>query len=204
MWNFLNGLPLPRMFHASLKKLLEEKKHQSPQFFESCKIAYEHFKDRSGLLYLHIHKTRCFNKKLKIIDKLGINHLIDLDSTDFALQKRAELSHQKFRTLIKENNLDIAKECIDSILSLIRERCQKGINDRDPNMRRNIGFLNTMAVEIDLGSFTREEPVNDPDCIKEELSKRTGKFRRWLSKHDERLTPYLDQKIIEFGIQSEF
>lgn len=194
MWNFLNRITFPHLLHASIQALLEKKIHQSPQFFESCTIAYKHFKERSALIYLHLNKTRYFKKKLSIIDKLGITHLIDLDTTDFALQKRVELSHYKFKTLIQNHDLDSAKACIDSTIALIIERCQKGIVDRDPNMRRNIGFLGTKAVEIDLGSFTQIRPMNEPDFYQEEVRLRTQKFYRWLYKHDEILAHYLEEK----------
>ncbi len=192
MWNRLNSFPLPHIFRPVIQKLLEKKTHQSPQFFDSCKIAYGDFKERSGLLYLHLHKTRCFKKKLKIIDNLRITHLIDLDSTDFALQRYAELSHRKFRALIKENNLDAAKQCIDSVIGLTLERYRKGIVDRDANMRTNIGFLGTHAIEIDLGSFTKQKIS---DSYEEELLQRTQKFHSWLSKQNPMLALYLSEQI---------
>jgi hypothetical protein len=185
MWNWLNRIPLP-----FVRKILEQKKHQSPQFFESCRIAYEDFKERSGLIYLHLNKTRCFHRPLKIIDNLGIAHLIDLNSTDFALQRYAELSHRKFRALIRNRDFDSAKQCIDSLIGLIIERSQKGIADRDFNTRTNIGFLGTQAVEIDLGSFTKEQQSLD-------LAKQTQKFHAWLSKQDPVLADYLAEKIAQ-------
>lgn len=196
IWNRLSSIPLPQMFQPYLKRLLDKKTHQSPQFFESCRIAYEDFKERSGLIYLHVHKTQCFKKKLQIIDKLGIAHHIDLDSTDFALQKRVELCHSKFKTLIQENNIAAAKQCVDSIIDLIVERSQKGIMDRDFNTRTNIGFLDNQAIEIDLGSFTKEEKGKNPD--REELMKRTEKFHKWLSKHNVALSQYLAEQIEHF------
>jgi len=196
IWNRLSNIPLPQLFKPYLNQLLDKKKHQSPQFFESCRIAYEDFKERSGLIYLHIHKTQCFKKKLQIIDTLGIAHHIDLDSTDFALQKRVELCHSKFKTLIQKNDIPAARQCIDSIRDLIVERSQKGIVDRDFNMRTNIGFLGNQAIEIDLGSFTKEEKGKNPD--REDLRKRTQKFHKWLSKHNQTLSQYLAEQIEHF------
>lgn len=181
MWKWLNRLPLPNHLR---KKLLDEKTHQSPQFFESCTIAYEEFKERSGLIYLHLHRTAHFKKKLRIVDPLGITHTIDLDQTDFALQWRAELCYRTLKTLIRENRLEAAKQCIDSILALIEERAGKGIVDRDFNMRTNIGFLGTYAIEIDLGSFSKGPPVPET----------TRKFHTWLSKHSGELAAYLNER----------
>jgi len=192
LWNRLNHMPLPQMLQPFFKRLLDKKIHQSPQFFESCRIADKDFKERCGLLYLHMHKTQCFKKKLKIIDNLGIPHLIDLDHTDFALQKRVELCHAAFKTLIRENNIAAAKQCIDSLIGLMREKSQKGIVDRDFNLRTNIGFLGTQAIEIDLGSFTKEEKEQDLTLVNLE---KIQKFHRWLSKHQETLAQYFIEQI---------
>lgn len=198
-WQWIHSLPLPRLFHSYRTALLGKKIHHSPQFLESCRIAYEEFKDRTGLIYLHLHKTTCFKKKVKIIDRLGIAHWIDLDTTDFALQHKVELSHAHLRRLIKKNSIEEAKDSIDSILSLIQERCNRGIADRDPNMRRNIGFLDNRAVEIDLGSFTKCDTL----CDKEELIEKTEKLHNWLLKRNEELASYLEMRCRESSARKE-
>lgn len=197
MWNRLNNLRLPRFLQRPLDKTLEKKKHQSSWIFESCRIAYKNFKERSGLIYLHLHKTNSFKKKVKIIDNLNIAHLIDLDTTDFVLQQRAELSHRTLKRLIQDNRLEEAKQCIDSVLALTIERVKKGIIDRDPNMRTNIGFIGTYAIEIDIGSFTKKIDRIHEDNFQMELFTNTAKFHTWLNKRNTLLADYLTTRIQE-------
>ncbi|HEY2810445.1 MAG TPA: hypothetical protein VGJ00_03540 [Rhabdochlamydiaceae bacterium] len=194
-WQLLHNIPLPRALHPLREKLLKKKSHQSPLFFKSCALAYEKFKERTGLIYLHLNRTNYFNKNLKIIDPLGIAHFIDLDATDFAIQKRIVPSHVHFRKLIRENNLDEAKRCIESLFELIRERNQQGIADRDPNIRRNIGFICAHAIEMDLGSFTEDEDKKSRDRQSQHLARQMQKLQRWLSKENRELSLYFSEKL---------
>ncbi len=202
-WEFLKSIPLPSFLDAHRQRILQKTLHQSPAFFESCKISYLEFRERTGLIYLHLRKTDYFKKKLTIIDKLGIAYQIDLDSIDFALQKKAEFTNPKLKKLIKENHLDAAKECIESMLGLIVERCQKGIRDRDPNFRRNMGFIGTQAIEIDLGSYSKDESLKNPENFQSELLDKTQKLKRWLGRRNQNLTTYLSDRIDQILKENE-
>lgn len=191
-WNWLNQNTFPSSIDHLRQKILKKHRHRSPQFFESCKIAYEEFKDRTGLLYLHLNNTDCFTREVTIVDRQGIAYKIDPNTTRFALQKRAKPSHKKLKQLIKEGNIVEAKQCIDSVLNLIKERTQKGIKDRDPNIKRNFGFIGNQAIEIDLGSFTKTDKVYP---LKEELTEKTHKFKKWLNKRSGELAAYLSERI---------
>lgn len=194
-WKLLSSLPLPSVLDGSRQKFLQKTLHQSPAFYESCRVSYVDFKERTGLLYLHLHPTDHFQKKLTLVDKLGVSHQIDLNTTDFALQKKAEFTNPKLKKLIRENDLETAKQCIDSLLGLIVERCQKGIRDRDHNLRRNIGFIGNQAIEIDLGSYSKDESLKQSENLESELLANTQKFKLWLMKRNPVLSLYLSERI---------
>jgi hypothetical protein len=187
-WHLLHALPLPHFFEPLRAKQLQKMEHYSPLFLESCTIAYRDFKEQSGLIYLHLNKTHHFNRKATLIDPLGIAHTLDLDNTQFALQKNAQLCYPKFRQLVQEGNLADAKICIDSLFNLIRDRARKGIKDRDPHIRKNIGFIGNQAIEIDIGSFTKGAP--DPLCS--DWTKITRRLHAYLTKHNTELSHYLN------------
>lgn len=189
IWNWAHRIPLPNALGRLRSKALEKQAHRSPLFFESCKIAYEEFQERSGLIYLHLHQSDYFEKKVTIIDRLGIAHQIDPNHTHFALQQKVEMPYIKFKKLIKARDIPAAKKCIDSILDLIQERATKGISDRDPNIRKNLGFIGTQAVEIDLGSFSRGTTT------KRNLFFETDKFKSWLEQRSPELSSYLSERI---------
>lgn len=202
-WEFIKSIPLPSFLAAYRQKILQKSLHQSPALFESCKISYLELKERTGLIYLHLNKTDYLQRKLTIVDKLGIAYEIDLDSIDFAVQKKAEFIKPRLKKLIKENDLATAKECIESMLGLIVERCHKGILDRDPNFRRNMGLIGNQAIEIDLGSYSKDESLKNPERFKTELLDKTQKLKQWLGRKNENLTAYLCQRIDEILKENE-
>lgn len=190
-WRLLHALPLPAFFEPLRARQLQKMEHYSPLFLESCRIAYRDFKDESGLIYLHLNKTRHFKRKATLIDPLGIAHTLDLDNTQFALQKKAQLCYPKFRQLLQEGNLTDAKACIDSLFTLMRDRERKGIKDRDPHIRKNIGFIGNQAIEIDMGSFTKAAPGSQNG----DWTKITRRLHAYLTKHNTELSYYLQEKL---------
>ncbi len=188
-------LPLPAKWKRFHHKFIKNKELKLPAFFKSCTLAYNNFQQRTGLIYLHLNQTAHLKKKLILIDKLNISHALDLDTLDFAIQERTELPHDHFLRLRKENNLASAKESIDSLLNLIAERCEKGIFDRDPCIRRNCGFIGNKAVDIDLGSYIEKKSVKLPFITQAELYYKTLKFQQWLKKKYPEASRYFDAEL---------
>ncbi len=194
-WTFLHSLSLPSFLEVYRKQFLNKRIHQSPEFFESCKIAYLELKDKTGLIYLHLNKTDFFKQKVTLVDKLGIYHRVDLDASDFALQKSADLFKPKMKQWIGQKRLDLAKPCIDSFLDLIAVRCQKGVLDRDPNFGRNVGLIGNQAIEMDIGSYSRQESLKNPESFKREIVDKTQKLKAWLELHSPELSAYLSDRV---------
>ena len=118
----------------SFKKLLLQSDpwpQHDPYFqefnFKSCTLLYTQAKERSGILYVHLNKTQGKHKPVTLIDNIGIPHIIDLDKTEFVVQKRAHLLFQHLEDLSKQKKLDEAKQCIDDFLSCLLTLCKKGI-----------------------------------------------------------------------------
>ncbi len=196
-FSWIDHVPLPRNFHMILKQFTQSQRDKLSHFFGSCTLAYDLFKERTGLIYLHLNKTSHFKRTLTLIDKLNIAHQIDLDHTDFALQKKAELPYERFRRLKKEGNLAEAERSLKSLLELIAERCQRGIEDRDPNIRRNCGFLKGKAIEIDLGSYSRNEALKNPKIGRETLLRQTRRLEQWIVKTYPELHPCFQKQLHE-------
>jgi hypothetical protein len=186
--SWLNYLPF-----SPFRKIVDARKKRFEQIFGSCKIAYDDFKAETGLIYLHLNKTDHFHKKLILVDKLGIQHPIDLDKTEFALQTRADLAYGTLHHFMRKGDTESAKACLDSLLELIVTRSKRGIADKDPIIKRNFGFIGTRAVEIDLGSFTRDPYLAKPYYYKRELFYETVKLKRWIHKR----YPELDEPLRE-------
>ncbi|MFI5335030.1 MAG: hypothetical protein ACHQT8_07740 [Chlamydiales bacterium] len=169
---FFKELPLPALLHKWRAHLLSRREARLRSIFSSCEIAAQEWREETGLLFLHLKPTRFLNKKVTLIDKLGIAHEIDLDTSAFLLQKKAEMLADKLERMKKNKDYTSMKECLHSLSSLITQRCNKGIANSDLRLERNIGFIENRALEIDLGSFQRmagAESVREVEREKERL-----------------------------------
>jgi hypothetical protein len=124
--------------------------------FNSYKLAYDHLRKETGLLFLHLNKTTYFNQSLDLVDKIGIHHPIPLDKTTFLVQKRAAGLYSALDQMIQENRLDDAKKTLSSLLRLLSFRSQKGLHDKDPNLGTNFGVIGTDSIQIDVGRFRKK------------------------------------------------
>ncbi len=195
-WNWLSRVSFPFSLDFFRVKLLEKHRHQTyPYLFQSCKTAYEKFKEQTGLVYVQFSSNPLIQQPLVIYDKLGIAHTIELSHTDFVIQKKAAPVRKTFKKLIKQNNLELCRQYIDSMLDLMREQCRQGIADRDFNVRTNFGLIENQVIEIDIGSYHDNPSLKDFQPSKEELIKQTEKFKKWLERHHEGLAKYFSEKI---------
>lgn len=163
--------------------------------FTSCKIAYEHLREETGILYLHLNPTHTFHRALTLIDRNGAHYSLPIDTAKFLLQRRVTLLEPHFKKLLKEGRLEDIKESIDSLIGLIDRRCLKGFSDRD-FINRNVGYRGNVAIEIDLGSFAFDPAVTAPEGYRQELLLATTEFSAWLKKHAPEWTSYLS-KLLE-------
>jgi len=86
----IHKIPLPSGLDKQRKKVIGNPEKKIEAVFNSCKMAYQNLREESGLLAIHLNKTHEYDTPLLLIDKLGIQHEIDLNQTEFVLQKRAE------------------------------------------------------------------------------------------------------------------
>lgn len=163
--------------------------------FTSYKIAYEELPKETGILYFHPSTTQEFSKKLHLVDKLGIEHLVDLDKTAFLIQRRATLFYPYLQQLIEENKIEEAKAALASYLSYLKLRASKGIGDHDPLIRANMGFYEGEPMQIDVGPFYKDESLKDPLVCKKHLESFTLALKHHLENHYPELASYLHEHL---------
>ncbi|MBI2743407.1 MAG: hypothetical protein HYX48_05765 [Chlamydiales bacterium] len=192
-YHHLSTFPyLKRGPFSSFAKQREEKRER---FFESCRISFEEMREETGLLYLQLNKSTHWNRKITLIDKLGIAHTLELDQLEFALQKRASLALSSLKSLVKKGKREEAKQTISSMISLLAARCQKGVGDSDSGLRRNMGLLDTHAISIDIGSFSKNPDLLLRANMEKEVKEKSLRLARWLKKSDPELSNYYDETV---------
>ncbi len=160
--------------------------------FTSYKIAYELLKEQTGLVFLHLNKTEDLQQKVTIYDKLGIVHEIDIDKMEFILQKKASLIFPALTSWMESGNAEKAKQGISSLFQLLELRCQKGIFDKDPDLKTNFGFYQDKAVQIDVGRF---KIYQSEEASKDEITRITDNLHHWINANYPELSNYFEEEL---------
>jgi hypothetical protein len=165
--------------------------------FQSYEIAFQELKEETGLISLHLSPTFHLQKKVTLVDKLGIEHCIDLDKTGFLLQKKATLVYPKLLEFKREEDLTSAQKAIEDLLDLLILKCTKGISDSDPLIRTNFGFIGNKAVQIDVGPFARDPQVVKLENYKDEMIRITTSLKIWINSNYPELSSYIETQLAE-------
>lgn len=170
-------------------KMMKSKLHKT---YESYKIAYQELREETGILYLHLSPTYLLDRTVVLVDKLGIEHTIDLDNTGFLLQKRAILVYPQLEKLLGQGKIEVAKESLSNLLNLFVTKFQKGIADNDPLIRTNYGFIGTSPLQIDVGPFSKNIAMQNPNVYFPELLRITTSLKHWLRERSPELSDYVE------------
>jgi hypothetical protein len=155
----------------------ERRAHQKQNLlsiFESHKLAFEHLKSETGLVYLHLNKTQHLHLTLPAVDKWGRTHNINLDKTEFVVQEKADLIFNRLAQLKKDPLA--TRAAIDSVLHLVKIQCDKGIVDHDKAVKNNYGFVGDRPIHLDIG---RLHFANKP----QEVARIKARIELWQEKN---------------------
>ncbi|MDN3506481.1 MAG: hypothetical protein P0S96_04555 [Simkaniaceae bacterium] len=171
---------LPKSFASSIMAKREKRMHH---IFTSTKIAASRLPRETGTVFLHIDKKPMGLGKITIHDKLGISYEVDLDKTDFLLQKRAVPASTYLKKLFKKGATDEAIFAMQAMKHLIEKRSRMGIKNKDGNILENCGFLEGEPVELDIGSFIYREHSTNPDPHSKATFRATLQMLGWVKKN---------------------
>lgn len=119
--------------------------------FNGYKIAYEKFRQDTGLIFIHLAKTNHLHQKVQLLDATGKEHTIDLDKTEFILQEKAELIFDRLAHLKQQGDRERMQNSIQAILDLVKRRVDQGYADRDKAVSNNFGFVGDRPIQLDVG-----------------------------------------------------
>lgn len=166
-----------------LGKKREKKERVLHRTFESLTLAYDLMREETGLLYLHLQPTEHLGKQLKIIDKIGVAHTIELDKVPFLLQNRGTLAYCAIDTWMEKGEKRQAERGIKRLLRLAAARPKKGLFDKDPDFSTNFGFVGDAPFQIDFGRLSLSAEEKDPKVYGPEMIRITRDFQRWIAKN---------------------
>lgn len=159
-------------------------KKRADYLFRSLKVAYIAVPQETGLVFVHLNKTKGVHPTVTLFDKAGTLYEVDLDGHEFVLQRRAEEVKPTLVRLMKEGDFDVACRRIDQIFDLLATCAKKGVADNDSQLIRknNLGFLKNRAIYIDTGKIALKESMKTKDRFKEDLD-RLKPLYEWLHEH---------------------
>ena len=160
------------------RAIVAKRERRIDTIFRSAKISLEDLSDNTGVFYLNLNKTYQKFPPVEIYDNIGVRYTLDLNTTPFLLQKKAELL-----SFVDESIIDSYFHCIHS-------RMKKGYTNADPRPMRNLGICNGNVIEIDIGSFVKTSS-------KWTVLQETYPFKQWISQNQPELREYFDNKLKE-------
>lgn len=179
--SFFSYIPFLKNYY---QKREGKRKRRIERLFNGYKLAYEKDREQTGLHYIHLNPTDTLHTTITVVDRLGITHTIDLDTTRFAVQESAIITKDLFIKLFEQGDISGVKRHIRKIFDMYFSEYKKGIVDMDQNLFHNTGFVGERAVRLDIGQLTLSEKIKNPQEYQKDLTKlATKRIGLWLQKY---------------------
>ncbi|MEI8301243.1 MAG: hypothetical protein WCG10_06530 [Chlamydiota bacterium] len=193
--SWLQSLPLLGWFDRGLQDPIDNESEVLKRSFRSYLVAYQYFRDETGMIYHHLQKSSSLHQKLLLIDKQGHRFNLEADDYAFIIQKRGESTYQMLGRLMENKEPEKASYYLEEILRFSSKRLQKGIEDWDFKIKHNLGFIDGVAAQIDLGSLILNKEGLSLEQAQEELKKGADELRAWLVVKYPALVPAWDASL---------
>ncbi|EKE08695.1 MAG: hypothetical protein ACD_17C00043G0003 [uncultured bacterium] len=158
--------------------------------FNACKAAYDHLREETALIYIHLNPNFVGLPALFCKDPIGRSLFFDLNQCRFAIQKKVMSFHASLEEAKKDPLL--MQRRIDQFIDLLIVRTDKGILNSDPSLSRNFGFLENRAIELDFGNY---RPTGGSIDAAAEIQRYTKKMKKWLLQNAPEYVDYLDARV---------
>lgn len=190
-------LPLPSFLKKKVVASCQRREERVQKLFSSCVLCYRELKEESGLCFTHLHRNSCFNKKIVLIDKLGLSHTIAIDNYEFIVQKKGIDSRECFKTLVQQDADQLIRQRLQQLLDLITIGNNKKLVNKDAAFLQNVGFTTdgTQAMLLDVGQITTALDTDLSLSIEEEKTRRLIGMHHWALGHLPPLVPYIEELL---------
>lgn len=191
---FIRSLPDIAPFTQIKQHESSEKERKLNNIFTGYKLAYDVEKEGSSLLYVQLNPSH-IKKNLSVINKLGLEHTIDLGSVVYVVQEKGEPLSTIFSELLDQGNLALVKERMGQLLDLYVSGYQKGIYDKDHGVMHNRGFIGNKPFLLDVGKLKKDERTHQPDFVQKDLTTVALRMESWFRRKYPDQAPELNQDL---------
>jgi hypothetical protein len=190
--------PWPYIAEAYRARQMEKKQRNIHKSAMGYLFAFEKCKEETGLLYLHLNRTTDLRCQIRVQDKIGVQHLIDLDTVEFMLQRKGILLHAAIERWMQQGNKEAAQRGLSALVTLFFQRYAKGFEDKEQCLEKNYGFVGEVPIQIDVGRL-RKCAVQGRQEQVEAVRRTFSPFSQWLEEHYPELHDDLERQIGHCG-----
>lgn len=157
----------------------------------SLTLAEQYLKQEGALI--SIHAASPLPKKVVLFDRLGWQHVIDLHTTPFILQKKATPLSNQIQKLLEKKESEKLLLLLDSLQELLHQCLKVGVVDIDRAFVQNTAYLESedRAIVMDLGQLKK---ISELENFHQEvyLKQRATALKEWAKNKSPELLPYLE------------
>ncbi len=175
--NDLVATLFPKRFAQTI---FNKREKRMSHLLKSAQIAFQYLPKETGVFYIHLQKTDQDLGSIPLYDKIGIAHQLNLDQTEFILQKRIQPLTERLNDLFQRGQIDKALQSMDDLLLLIENRSKAGIKNKDGKILKNCGFLGDEPIEMDIGSYVLRKESKCPNPHQKARLKATLQLLSWV------------------------
>ncbi len=165
---WLRYLPVYGEYYRS-KKILKDY-YKLAKDARSYLLAYKRFPFETALVHVHLNRTDDLYHQAVVIDKMNIPHSLDLDQTEFILQRKAEPLLPMIERWMEEGHPEQAHHALSQLICLFHKRYAAGIEDRESLIEGNFGILGEHVVQIDIGRLRQSTTPFPQDILWDRLT----------------------------------
>ncbi len=160
----------------------------------SVLLAFEAWKDETGLIALHWNRTSTLCRSITLVDEDQKIHTVDLDTVAFTVQKKANMIYPALEKWMESGQDDLAKEGLSRLVKFLYQSREKGIENEDKHVEDNMGFIGTCPIHIDFGHLKKSERPCDPEIERKEIQHLLLPLKQHLDTSYPELSQFLEQQ----------
>lgn len=169
---------LKHLFSSSARASSKRRWKQKFDATSNCyETAFKELKNETGLLALHLKKTKIPNLTVQLIDRHK-KYPLDLNEFPFVVQKKAILVPEYLNRFLINHEPEKARAALQKVRMFFEKRVQKGFSDKRQCLRINYGFVDEQMIQIDPGKIHLLQ--TDPE---QEIERLHARLDRWILKH---------------------
>ncbi len=185
-------------FLPGFDRKMKLKRKRKKELFSSYYIAKNECSDECALVFLQLNSQPFIHKTVKLIDKLGRVHEVDIDKTPFVIQRKITPVFTALQKVLENGDTKKTYSLLKQITDTVAMLSKRGIRDADPALikHQNIGFYGDTVAYIDIGTFKHVSRKKRAKFIRKDCESLT-RLCDWLQMHDPKFSLFVQEQIAQ-------